>query len=151
MQADPDDFTIDEYNLEKEVSRQSSLTYKYGEAYAMAKAKRDRAKIHLDIARTEVAAMVRKDYDEYGLDTPLESAINRIVEGHKDVVLWKRRIGKAAEQCDILYAAVNAINAKKDAINGQIRLYSMAYYSDGGKPKEPTKKKNKSVIRRGGK
>lgn len=147
MKANAQDFELDEYNLEEETSKQSNLTYKYGAMYAEAKAKRDRYKIRLEVVRAEVSRHIRDNHDEYGLRAPNEGAIKLETEADERVVKYKKKVNAAQEECDLAFAAVNAINAKKEAINGQIRLYAMHYYSD--KPiHESTTKKSGPVTRR---
>ena len=130
LEADPDDFDLDEFNLEKETSQQANLTFKYGLIHAKAKYKVDRLKISLDIARAEVSKEVRSQYEEYGLNQQNESAIKTIVEAMPRITKLKQKLAKYLEENNIAYAAINAINAKKSAIDAQVRLYAMSYYSD---------------------
>ena len=149
MKANPEDFELDAYNLENEVSKQADLTFKYGKGFARAKAERDKIKIQIDIVRAEITAKVREDHDEYGIRNLNEGAVKTVVEGEPELVKWKKKLIIWQEQCDILYAASNAISAKREAITGQIRLYSMSYYSDQTAPAKSGAKSNKAISRRG--
>lgn len=132
------DIKIDEFQLDREWIKQSTLFMKYAKEAADADSKRKRAKEKLEVTRAEVDLDYRKDPPE-GL-----KVTEKVIEG---LVKTDERYEKAFEEYQtaeyeysILSAAVRAIEQKKSALENLVKLQLGGYFSE---PKEEVNNEEK--------
>ena len=123
------DVRIDADSLEVEWTRQPELTHKYGLELARARAEADRTKEALALIEAETKAAIRANPAKFGIEKVTEGAINEAVtisDGYRAATADHL---KAKADQDIIQAGLNAIYAKKDALENLVRLLGQNYFA----------------------
>jgi len=127
---------IDEYNLEREWSRQPKLYFQWAKEAADVRLEMDEAKAAVEMARAEVSSLVRAAPETFGVDGKLtEKAIDVIVSQHVVCIGAVRKFGRARHRYEIMSALVSALEQRKSALENLVRLHLANYYSDPRTPK----------------
>lgn len=128
------DIRIDPDALDLEWLRQSNLTYRYARLLADARRDNERAKERLELVRATLRADIRKFPENYDMAKPTDVSVDaKILEcgGYQEAL---GEFNATRYDMDLIWAAVNAIEAKKTALENLVRLLGMNYFSA---PKEP--------------
>ncbi len=128
---------IDEYNLEKEWTKQPKLFFRWACEAANARQEVDEAKAALEITRAEVDSEVRADPEGYGIDGKVtEKMVEVVVIQSAVCIAAVRKSQKAKHQYDVVSALVSALEQRKSALEYLVRLRLSDYYSEPRAPKE---------------
>jgi hypothetical protein len=129
------DILIDPDRLDAEWLRQPKLFSHYGQLHAKAKAAADRAKESLDLARAEVDAMIRKAPEKFGLGEKLtEAACSATILRHPTYRAALDLFHSTREAEGIAFAAIRALDHKKDALENLVRLHASEYFAGPSVP-----------------
>ena len=132
------DIKIDLATLDTDWVEHAELQIEWGEKWANAVAKKDRAKENLDVVKAEIDTQIREQYR--AKQKPTETAIASMVttseayrSAYKDVI-------DTNEEVNILQVAKTAFEqARKKALEGLTQLWIAGYYSTPKIPEEAGK------------
>ncbi len=124
------EFRISAGCLDKEWLAQPERVYDYCTQLAEAKQQLNQAKATLELVEAEGDRDVRLHPSTYGIDKLSEARIKNAViltasyrQAYKEVI-------QAQHACDVLQAAVTALEHKKRALENLVHLFSMSYFSE---------------------
>lgn len=129
-----EDVTIDPRALDVEWLEQPKLMLYYSQLLAQARKETDLAKENLDVTKARIDADVRRNPGKYTDGKLTETATVNLVTASDEVREAEREFIDAKENQAILQAAVNAIEAKKSALENLVRLLGQQYFAA---PREP--------------
>ena len=135
-----EDLKIDTNNLDREWVDQAALFMKYSEAAAKARDNRDRTKDRLEVAKATADSDIRKYPAKYGLSVdkkPTEGAILSCVIGDANVMKLQDEYLTAQYEESLLSSAVRAMDQRKAALEGLVRLFGLSYWSRPNTPDLP--------------
>lgn len=128
---------IDEYDLEKEWTKQPKLFFRWAGEAAAARLAVDEAKAALEIVRAEIDSEVRSDPEGHGIDGKVtEKMVEAVVVQSAVCILAVRKSQKAKHRYDIVSALVSALEQRKSALEYLVRLRLSDYFSEPRAPKE---------------
>ncbi len=142
------DINVDESALDLELLEQPNLIMKYGAVVADAKKEFDYMKEALDNTKAELSKEIRADPDAFDLGKITEAVV-------ADTIIMQDSYKKASE--DVIEAqyrynmartAFDAIYARKDVLDGLIKLHGMQYFTGPSVPRnltEERERRNKAV------
>jgi hypothetical protein len=137
------DINVDESALDVELLEQPHLIMKYGAVVADAKKELDYFKELLDNTKAELSKEIRADPDAFDLLKITEAVV-------ADTIIMQDTYKQAAE--DVIEAqyrynmartAFDAIYARKDVLDGLIKLHGMQYFSGPSVPRNITEEREK--------
>jgi len=128
---------IDEYNLEREWTKQPKLFFRWAREAANARHVMDEIKAALEIVRAEVDSEVRSDPEGHGIDGKVtEKMVEAAVVQSSIYITAVRKLQKVKHRYDIVSALVLALEQRKSALEYLVRLRLSDYYSEPRVPKE---------------
>lgn len=139
------DVRIDVDALDVEWTRQPELVLKYGKMLAEARARSDQLKEALELAEAEVKSAIRVNPEKFGIEKVTEGAINEALlqsEKYQDAL---KSYQEARSEQDMLQAGMNAINAKKDALENMVRLLGQNYFAAPTVPRNISEEVRKRI------
>jgi hypothetical protein len=131
-----EDVAIDKYNLEDEWCKQPSLAFKWTALVAEAERKLDKLKTEREICRANLDSEIRKHPITHGLGKVTENAIEGIIVNDDSYKEVSNRYIEAKRHLGIVQAASKAIDHRKQALEGLVKLYLNNYYVQPYVPKE---------------
>lgn len=124
------EFQIRNHHLDREWLSQPEFMHEYCVKLADAKKSLNDAKANLELVEAEQDREVRMHPSRFGIDKLSETRIKNAVvltasyrEANKDVI-------EAQHECDVLQAAVTALEHKKRALENLVHLHGMSYFSE---------------------
>jgi len=126
------DSQIDPHNLHNEWMRQSNLMMKYGREVSRLQKVKDKALEDEKVIRSQIIMEIQKSGEK--VTAPIMEAMYRTDNRHitaNDVSI------RAEYEYNMAMNALMAINAKKNALEGLVKLFGMEYFSvpkEGVKP-----------------
>ncbi len=139
-----DDIKIDEYNLQREWVRQSTIFAKYSEMLAGAKAELDSIENQIDIERAELYIEILQNPNNFGLSKTTEGAIAAAITKHPKIEALIKARNRARHKVDCISAYVKALNQKCSALENLVRLFLAGFYSE---PKANAKDKISDAVK----
>ena len=134
---------IDLDRLDEAWCAQPGLYHRYAVQLADAKRKHAEAKASLDVVEAETALKIRKAPEAFLGDVkPTEASIAACVTTQKIVRKALAVVIEAKHACDVLEAAVWALDHKKKGLENMVQLHSMNYFSA---PRTPANVSRESV------
>ncbi len=137
------DINIDETALDVELLEQPRLVKQYGDIVAEAKRELDYIKDALDATRAELSKEIRADPDAFGLSKITENMV-------ADTIILQDAYKKAAEDVveaqyryNMARSAFESISARKDAIEGLIKLHGMQYFAGPSVPRNISEERDR--------
>lgn len=124
-----EDMYIDENALDVELLEQSSLMVKYSTLLAEAKQERDLAKEALDLTKAEVDRDIRNDPDKYELPKITEPVVSGAILMQDEYQEALKTLHDANFEVNVLQGVVNAIDARKSALENLVKLYGQEYFA----------------------
>lgn len=124
-----DDLQIDINALHEEWLKQPVLYMKYAELAVQAQKERDKAKENLEVVRATLDRAMRKEPGNYGLDKVTESALSATIVSHPDYLRANDALIEANYKLNLYDAAIKAFEHKKKALENQVQLWTMGYFS----------------------
>jgi len=124
------DLQIDPHGLEKEWMDQPRRMFLYAERLAEAERERNRAKEHLDVTEAQLDKIARSDPAPADLPKSTETAVRNWVIQHPDRAVAVEQLREAEYEMSLLRGAVNAMQARKSALENLVRLHLSKYYSE---------------------
>lgn len=130
-EVQPSVLEIDEFNLEREWTRQPKLYFLWARETAEARLAMDEAKADAELARAEADSAVRDDPVGHGIngkvtEKMVEAAVLQSA-GHVGAV---RKLARAKHRYEIMSALVSALEQRKSALENLVRLYLANYYAE---------------------
>ena len=126
----PDTFAIDDAHLDIEWSRISYASFSMSALAATNRRTLEDLKREYDVKYAEADISVRRNPEVYGFQSkPTEGGIASVITVMDSIKEIQDKISEAKYQYDIASAAVNAIAAKKAALEGITELRKIHYYS----------------------
>jgi hypothetical protein len=129
-------FDIDLGNLHLEWAKQSKLYQKAAEALAEGRAKVDSAKSSMDVVEAELVLDISNDPKKYCLLRVNEWTIKACAKVQTVYRKAQKKHNRLKYEAGILQAAVDALEQKKKALEGEVSLFLSGYWSDPRLPKE---------------
>jgi len=120
-----EDLKIDPDALDVEWVRQPELYLYYSELLAQAKHEVDKKKEELDIEKAEADSRLRNSYEK----KPPEGQIANDVLQEEKVREAYKEYCDAKLNMDLMFAAVNAFNQRKEALENLVRLANAGYFA----------------------
>jgi hypothetical protein len=121
---------IDEYNLDRECSVQSTRVLRWGLRLADAKFDADEAKANIDLVEAEIDKRIRDRPKAHGLDKITESAIKLVVQRHPDYVTAVHAYNVRVKRAARTQAVVNALNHRKTMLETMVHLRGQMYFGE---------------------
>ena len=146
------DIRIDQNRLDEEWVNQPSLYFRYAAKLASARREVDEAKSDLELTRAEVDQSIRSSPGSYGLSKVTEKAIESVIPTVEDYRKALDAFHLARHTADVLDAAVRALDHRKQALEGLVKLFLANYFSRPqaeGETREKMKEVERKSIRRG--
>jgi hypothetical protein len=135
------DLKIDENSLDLELLDQASLFMKYAKHYAFTQKAVDEAKQAWEIEKAETDQDVRKRPEKYGLEKVTDKAIDAILlTDDKCVKAFKDYLDAKYER-DMASNARDAVNQRKEMLEGMIKLLAQSYFAGPSVPHDLSKLK----------
>lgn len=130
-------FTIDDARLDIEWSKLPQESFGLATLAAKARMVQDESKREYDVRYAEADIAVRRDPAKYGFNAkPTEDAIKAIINAGQVVFQVGKQLAQIQDEMrtaqyrySVCMAGVNAINAKKDALDNITKLKSINYHS----------------------
>ena len=123
-----DDFSIDRYNLELEIERNSRLLRYYGKKLSVLAGKQRDEKRKLEYLEGEIAEIIRSSPNKYNLKKDTDQIIFKLVKGEPEYIkqfeIWQRT--KRLE--DDYISAVNVLTQRKELLGMLVKLWLNDYY-----------------------
>jgi len=133
------DLRIDEDSLDLELLNQASLFMKYAKHYAETQKTMDEAKQAWEIEKAETDQDVRKSPDKYGLEKVTDKAIEAILlTDDKCAKAFQKYIDAKFER-DMASNARDAVNMRKEMLEGMIKLLAQSYFAGPSVPHDLSK------------
>jgi hypothetical protein len=137
------DVNIDETALDVELLEQPRLVKQYGDIVAEARKELDYIKDAFDTTKAELSKEIRADPDEFGLSKITENIV-------AETIILQDAYKKAAEDVveaqyryNMARSAFESISARKDAIEGLIKLHGMQYFAGPSVPRNLTEERSR--------
>lgn len=128
---------IDEFNLEKEWTRQPKLFFEWAKTAADARLAMDEAKAAVEVAKAEADSEVRANPQRYGIDGKMtERMVEAAVVQMDTYVEALKKYGEARNRYEVLSALVSALEQRKTALENLVKLHLASYYSEPRAPKD---------------
>lgn len=125
-----DDFlNIDKGALDEEWLKQPSLVFKYAKKAAQCKLELDEAKTALDLTKAELDKEIREDPEAFDIEKVTNPAVEAAIVAEDDYQEALAEVSKKKYELDVLYAAVNALEHKKRALESLVSLHGQNYFS----------------------
>lgn len=124
------DLQINQDELDREWVEQPTLYYRYATMLAKARLNHEREKSNIEVARAEVARLIRAKPKKFGIgDKITEAAVKEAILVHKDYTAAVESELKAKYRVDILQATVVALDHRKKALEKLVDLFLANYFS----------------------
>lgn len=123
-------FDFDEMRLDREWKQQSDRYFNIGKMLAGAKSDHDELECALKLAKAEIDFDIRNNPNSYGISKITEAAVESSVLRSDRVQGLLKQIREARHECDILTAALEAMQHRKRALENMVRLHMTNYCSE---------------------
>jgi len=130
------DVSIDESALDIEWLEQPSLMMKYGIHRADLQLEVERTKERIEIVKAELDKSIRSAPDSYDIPKVSESAITNTILLQPQYQKAKEAYRKLKHELDYAWAASNAIDSKKSALENLVKLHGQQYFAGPKMPRE---------------
>jgi hypothetical protein len=138
-----DDIRIDEEMLDLEWTEQPLKMLKYCSILAKALKEVDVKKQELDIVKADIDKAVRTSPETFGLGKVTEATVEFTVIRQAEYVAANNSLIEAKYEMEMAKAAVRAMDQRKDALEGMVRLYIAGYFAGPSVPHVLADEKNK--------
>ena len=128
------DIRIDENALDVEWLEQANLMLKYAKYSTTCAARMDSAKQKLDLIRANLDKSIRANPEKFEVDKITETVVTNTIISQSEYQIIDEQFREARYEYEISKAAVNAINARKEALEYLVKLHGMQYFAG---PKMP--------------
>lgn len=135
------DVSIDESALDIEWLEQPSLMMKYGIHRADLQLAVERAKERIEIVKAELDKEIRADPDLFEIPKVSESAITNTILLQSEYQEAKGTYLNLKHELDYAWAASNAIDSKKSALENLVKLHGQQYFAGPKMPRELRKER----------
>jgi len=122
LQIDPD-------RLDIEWLGQPLKLYEYSVLLAEAKLDLDNAKNTFDVLEAELELEIRSNPEKYSLVKETEKEITLVLRNQVPYQNAQRMLAKKKHAVDILWAAVNALDHRKKALESLVSLHGQQYFA----------------------
>jgi len=133
------DVSIDPDSLDTEWLAQPQLMIKYSRISSAARRSYEAAKMDLDIIKAELDQQIRMDPAKFEIPKLTEGAIQSAILTSKKYKGGMDALHEAAYEMNMASAAVQAIDAKKGALENLVRLHGMQYFAGPKVPRDLSK------------
>jgi len=130
------DIRIDETALDVEWLDQPSLMMKYGQISAGTRADVDRAKEAVDIVKATLDRKIRETPEDFDITKITEASVESAILTTKEYQNAMNHYLETKYENDMAYAAVKAVDARKDALENLVRLHGQQYFAGPKMPRD---------------
>lgn len=127
---------IDKYSLDNEWLKLPMLYYEWSTIYSQAVLERDKEKQRLELVKTEIESRIRKEPSRYGIKKGTEGEINSCVISSEEYQKALERYQNSVYNLNIISGALEALGAKKSALENVTKLFLSGYYIKNVVPNE---------------
>lgn len=138
---------INEHQLDKEWLKFPRVYYQWSVKLADARRDMEVARRRSDLLKAELGSDIRNDPVKYGIGKVTETAIEAAILGQP---LYTKAIESYATQrhnVEVIQAAVSALDMKKAALEGMVKLLALNYYSTPRASDEATRETADEITR----
>lgn len=141
--TDSEFFSPDPSKLAEEWVLQPRLCREYLDKLADARRDHERAKADLDVVSAEISLEIRKNPSSVGLEKVTDDAVKAAVTSHPRRREAERKLIDARHVMDVVWAASEAIEHKKKALEALVTLSGRDEWAEPRAPKEARSKMEK--------
>lgn len=130
-----EDLKINQFSLDKEWTKQSSLLMTYQEQAILAESKKTKLKEDIEIFDALLDSKIRKDITDGLIPKQTETAIKNTIIINNERIKKQQEYNEALKEYSLLNAAVKSFEHKKKALEYLCQLQISGYFSE---PKSKT-------------
>jgi hypothetical protein len=135
------DLKIDEDSLDLEMFNQASLFMKYAKHYAETRRTLDEEKQRLDIVRADIDKQIREHPEKFKIEKVTEGAIQSAILTEGTYNIAYKKYLDAKYESDMASNAVQAMNTRKEMLEGLQKLLAQSYFAGPSVPHDLSKLK----------
>ena len=144
-------FEVDQSRLDEEWVRQPAVYYDYATRLADARLTLEEAKTDLEVIRADYDIDIRGNPETYDLEKTTEKLIESVIAQQDEYQKALRNAQKAKHEVDLLQAATQALDHKKQALQSLVNLHGQNYFATPkaeGAGQEVAEELEKKAVRR---
>jgi hypothetical protein len=126
---------IDEFNLDREWLVQAKLFRRWAFKVADLKLRVAERKAALDLVKAELSLAIRSSPDAFGLKKATDAAVAECVLTQSEYKEALRKYNRARHALDQHQAVVEALEHRKAALEGWVKLHGQGYFAEPREPK----------------
>ncbi len=129
------DREIDPEQLDVEIVKQPDIFLYWSEKYVIARSRRDRAEMQLELTRAKLDGECREQPELFGLKKVTEGAVKAAIECHQDTQDALDDVIDAKEEVNLLDKIVTALDQKKRMLELLVTLHGQTYFAGPSVPR----------------
>ncbi len=137
------DVNVDETALDVELLEQPVLMKKYGDIVGEARKELEYLKEQMETLKAELSKEIRADPDSFGLAKITENLVAETIILQDDYKKAAEEVIEAQYRYNMAKSAFDAIAARKDTLDGLIKLHGMQYFAGPSVPRNLTEERAK--------
>lgn len=130
------DIRIDETALDVEWLEQPLIMLKYAKHSATCAAKMDALRQRMDLTKANLDRSIRTNPGQFEIDKITETVVTNTILSQSEYQIIEEQFREARYEYEIAKAAVNAVNARKEALENLVRLHGMQYFAGPKMPRD---------------
>lgn len=143
---------IDEYNLDKEFYEQPKLMRRYAFKVADLRLIVAERKAAVDLVKAELELAIRAEPENYGVKKVTEKLVEAVIITQDEYKTALKKYNRAKHKLDQYQAIVSALEHRKSALEGAVKLHGQGYFAEPREPEgKPMTEANKRRVRTMGK
>ena len=135
------DLVIDDSALDIECADQAMLFMKYAKHYAETRRILDEEKQRLDIVKADIDKQIREHPEKFKLEKVTEGAIQSAILTEGTYNIAYKKYLDAKFESDMASNAVQAMNMRKEMLEGMIKLLAQSYFAGPRSPRDLSKER----------
>jgi hypothetical protein len=133
------DLLIDDSSLDIELLNQASLFMKYAKHYAEMRRVLDEEKQRLDIVKADIDKQIREHPEKFKIEKVTEGSIQSAILTEGSYNIAYKKYLDAKFECDMAANAKDAMNMRKEMLEGMIKLLAQSYFAGPTVPHDLSK------------
>ena len=135
------DLVIDDSALDIECADQAMLFMKYAKHYAETRRVLDEEKQRLDIVKADIDKQIREHPEKFKLEKVTEGAIQSAILTEGTYNIAYKKYLDAKFESDMAANAKDAMNMRKEMLEGMIKLLAQSYFAGPRTPRDLSKER----------
>ena len=135
------DLVIDDSALDIECADQAMLFMKYAKHYAETRRILDEEKQRLDIVKADIDKQIREHPEKFKLEKVTEGAIQSAILTEGTYNIAYKKYLDAKFESDMAANAKDAMNMRKEMLEGMIKLLAQSYFAGPRTPRDLSKER----------